>query len=83
MIRPGFWTGTTGMTTTTRFNGRTSADQVLAGHDLSARTVLVTGANGGIGFESARALAAAGQLISHHIGAALCRPAPQVSRGKK
>jgi WW domain-containing oxidoreductase len=63
MIRPGFWTGTTGMTTTIRFNGRTSADQVLAGHDLSARTVLVTGANGGIGFETARALAAAGARV--------------------
>ena len=51
------------MTTTTRFNGRTSADEVLAGRDLSARTVLVTGANGGIGFETARALAAAGARV--------------------
>ena len=51
------------MTTTPRFNGRSSADDVLAGRDLSARNVLVTGANGGIGFETARALAAAGARV--------------------
>ncbi len=63
MILPGFWTGTSGMTTKTQFNGRSTADQVLAGRDLSARTVLVTGANGGIGFDTARALAAAGARV--------------------
>ena len=63
MIPPGFWTGTTSMTTRTQFNGRSTADQVLAGRDLSARTVLVTGANGGIGFDTARALSAAGARV--------------------
>lgn len=51
------------MTASTRWNGRTSADELLAGRDLSARTVLVTGANAGIGFETARALAAAGARV--------------------
>lgn len=51
------------MTTTTRLNGRSRADEVLAGHDLASRNVLVTGANGGIGFETARALAAAGARV--------------------
>jgi WW domain-containing oxidoreductase len=37
---------------------RSSADDVLAGQDLSGRAMLVTGANSGIGFETARALAA-------------------------
>jgi WW domain-containing oxidoreductase len=46
-----------------RFFGRKTADDVLAGVDLSGRVVLVTGADSGIGFETARALAARGARV--------------------
>jgi WW domain-containing oxidoreductase len=38
------------------FSSRSTADEVLVGLDLSGRTILVTGCNGGIGFETMRAL---------------------------
>ena len=57
----------TGATSSTKFGDRTSADEVLAGLDLSGRTILVTGCATGIGFESMRALAARG---AHVIGTA-------------
>jgi NAD(P)-dependent dehydrogenase (short-subunit alcohol dehydrogenase family) len=41
----------------------TTADDVLAGMDLSGRTVVVTGASGGLGEETARALAAHGATV--------------------
>jgi NAD(P)-dependent dehydrogenase (short-subunit alcohol dehydrogenase family) len=45
----------------------TTCDQVAAGHDLSGKTVLITGCNSGLGYESLRTLAAHG---AHVIGAA-------------
>ena len=41
----------------------TTTDEVLAGVDLSGRRMLVTGASGGLGEETARALAAAGASV--------------------
>ncbi len=45
------WSGT--------FGSRTTADEAVAGLDLSGQLVIVTGANSGIGFHTARALASA------------------------
>lgn len=45
------------------FGGRSTADEVVAGRDLSGRTVIVTGANTGIGYDTARALASAGARV--------------------
>jgi WW domain-containing oxidoreductase len=42
----------------TAFRARATADEVLRGRDLSGQNILVTGCNAGIGFETARALAA-------------------------
>ncbi|MFI5801894.1 oxidoreductase [Streptomyces sp. NPDC051561] len=42
------------------FSARSTADDVLAGHDLTGRTALVTGGSSGIGLETSRALARAG-----------------------
>ncbi|MGB0061690.1 SDR family NAD(P)-dependent oxidoreductase [Candidatus Binatus sp.] len=45
------------------FGARSSAYDVVAGHDLSGRTIIVTGANTGIGEWTARALAGAGARV--------------------
>ena len=45
------------------FNGRTTADEVLAGLDLTGKTIVVTGSSAGLGSETARAMAAAGAEV--------------------
>ena len=45
------------------FNKRSTADDVLAGLDLSNKTFLITGCASGIGFESMRALSARGATV--------------------
>jgi len=49
------------------FTRRSTAEEVTAGLDLRGRTILITGCNSGLGFESMRVLAARGATI---IGAA-------------
>jgi NAD(P)-dependent dehydrogenase (short-subunit alcohol dehydrogenase family) len=46
-----------------RFGSETTADEVLAGVDLTGRLALVTGASTGLGLETARALGAAGACV--------------------
>jgi NAD(P)-dependent dehydrogenase (short-subunit alcohol dehydrogenase family) len=48
---------------TTRFGARSTAREVIAGHDLSGRDAIVTGAASGIGVETVRALATAGARV--------------------
>lgn len=59
----------------TSFGAETTAADVLEGIDLTGRTVLVTGASGGLGAEAGRALAAA--------GAAVTLTARDMSKGEK
>lgn len=49
---------------TTRFGARTTADEVVAGHDLSGIRAVVTGAASGIGIETARSLVRAGAEVT-------------------
>jgi NAD(P)-dependent dehydrogenase (short-subunit alcohol dehydrogenase family) len=49
---------------TTRFGFRSTADQVIAGIDMSGKRVIVTGAASGIGIPTARALAGAGAEVT-------------------
>ena len=49
------------------FGPQSTADEVLSGHDLMGKRVLVTGVSSGLGVETARALAAQGAQV---IGAA-------------
>ena len=48
------------MANTSPFNPRSSADDVLRNQNLSGQVIIVTGAKSGIGYETGRALAAAG-----------------------
>ena len=43
-----------------RFHAESTAEEVIAGHDLTGKLAIVTGAGGGIGKETARVLAQAG-----------------------
>jgi NAD(P)-dependent dehydrogenase (short-subunit alcohol dehydrogenase family) len=47
----------------TPFGAQSTTSDVLHGVDLSGKTALVTGANAGIGYETARALACAGATV--------------------
>ena len=47
-----------------RFDSQSTTDQVLEGSDLSGRGAIVTGASGGLGAETARALAAHGARVT-------------------
>src|SRR5688572_8692097 len=49
---------------TTPFTRDSTADEVLAGLDLSGRRAIITGATSGIGAETARALASAGAEVT-------------------
>jgi len=47
----------------TEFGADTTSDEVLAGVDLEGRRTLITGATGGLGYETARAMAKAGSEV--------------------
>ncbi|MDF9717814.1 SDR family NAD(P)-dependent oxidoreductase [Nocardioides sp. ChNu-99] len=49
---------------TTRFGARSTADEVVAGVDLTGRRAVVTGGASGIGVETARSLARAGAEVT-------------------
>jgi len=49
--------------TTLDYNARSTADQVIAGIDLSGRHIVVTGCNSGLGFETMSSLGANGALV--------------------
>jgi WW domain-containing oxidoreductase len=51
------------MTTPRAFGSRSTADEVLAGHALAGHRIVVTGANIGIGYDTARVLAATGAEV--------------------
>tara|TARA_B110000503_G_scaffold42367_1_gene69412 strand:- start:10512 stop:11426 length:915 start_codon:yes stop_codon:yes gene_type:complete len=66
------------MTITSPFNHRSSADDVLRGQNLRGQVIIVTGANTGIGYETARSLAAVGATVI-----ATCRSAEKAAATKQ
>ncbi|AGZ41775.1 SDR family NAD(P)-dependent oxidoreductase [Actinoplanes friuliensis] len=52
------------MTQTSPFTARTTAQEILAGADLTGRRILVTGGGSGLGAETVRVLAAAGADVT-------------------
>jgi NAD(P)-dependent dehydrogenase (short-subunit alcohol dehydrogenase family) len=52
------------MPVTTRFGATSTAEEVLAGVDLSGKRAIVTGASSGVGTETARVLAKAGAEVT-------------------
>ena len=48
----------------TKFNAATTADEVIAGVDVSGKRALVTGGASGIGVETARSLARGGADVT-------------------
>ena len=52
------------MATARRFDWQSTTDQVLEGIDLGGKVAIVTGASGGLGAETARALAARGAAVT-------------------
>ncbi|HET6981903.1 MAG TPA: SDR family NAD(P)-dependent oxidoreductase, partial [Myxococcaceae bacterium] len=45
------------------FNRNSTADEVIRGHDLRGKTVIVTGGSAGIGLETTRVLSGAGARV--------------------
>jgi NAD(P)-dependent dehydrogenase (short-subunit alcohol dehydrogenase family) len=67
---------------TTRFDGGSTADEVVAGLDLTGLRAVVTGASSGIGVETARSLARAGAEVTLAVrdAAAGARTAADITR---
>src|SRR5450432_1100392 len=71
------------MTKLVQFGRRSTADQVLAGIDLTGKHIVVTGCNTGLGFETMNAFAANGATViglarTIHAAAAACTQASPV-----
>lgn len=60
---------------TSPFGHRSTALEVISGHDLTGKTVLITGASSGLGVETARAFT--------HAGATVVLPVRDQSRGEE
>ncbi|HWB34973.1 MAG TPA: SDR family NAD(P)-dependent oxidoreductase, partial [Rugosimonospora sp.] len=56
-------TDSTGQAGRDAFGAASTADEVLAGIDLTGRTIMVTGGYSGLGLAASRALAAAGARV--------------------
>ncbi|HUQ54681.1 SDR family NAD(P)-dependent oxidoreductase [Lentzea sp.] len=71
---------TTGNLITTPFTAASTADDVLAGVDLTGVRAVVTGASSGLGAETARALAAAGAEVTLAVRDPAAVAGPRVAR---